>query len=147
MNWGTKIIVVLSVFIIGIGSMVFICMKQKDMQLVTKDYYEQEIVYQNVIDKENNYRALLKKPVLQDKSENMIVLDFSQMENYQKISGVIYFFRPSQSNLDFRTMVEPDKDGIQYIDKTKISKGKWLVKLDWSDGIKEYYNEQTLYLQ
>lgn len=148
MNWGTRILFVLTVFIIGMGYMVYICMKQTDIQLVAKDYYEQEIAYQGTIDKENNYRALVKKPSLVDNIEqNKLMVDFSVLENYKTISGKIYFFRPSQSKLDFNTEVTPGEDGIQWIEKDKIATGKWLVKLDWSDGNKEYFNEQAVYIQ
>ncbi len=148
MNWGTKIILVLSVFITGIGYMVYICIKQTDIQLVAKDYYEQEIAYQGTIDKENNYRALVKKPSMVDNVEqNKLMVDFSVLENYKSISGKIFFFRPSQSKLDFNTDVSPGEDGIQWIEKDNISTGKWLIKLDWSDGNKAYFNEQTVYIQ
>lgn len=148
MNWGTRIIFVLAVFIAGMGYMVYICMKQTDIQLVAKDYYEQEIAYQGTIDKENNYRALTKKPSLVDNIEqNKLMVDFSVLENYKGISGKIFFFRPSQSKLDFNTAVAPGADGVQWIEKDNIATGKWLVKLDWSDGDKEYFNEQTVYIQ
>ncbi len=148
MNWGTRILLVLTVFIIGMGYMVYVCMKQTDIQLVAKDYYEQEIAYQGTIDKENNYRALAKKPSMVDNVEqNKLMVDFSVLENYKTISGKIYFFRPSQSKLDFNTDVTPGEDGIQWIEKDNIASGKWLVKLDWSDGNKEYFNEQTVYIQ
>ena len=90
MNWGTKIIVALSAFIVGIGFMVYICMKQTDIQLVATDYYEQEIAYQGTIDKENNFKALEKKPRFEDNLvENKVKLDFSVLTNHQEISGKI----------------------------------------------------------
>ncbi len=148
MNWGTKIIVALSAFIVGIGFMVYICMKQTDIQLVATDYYEQEIAYQGTIDKENNFKALEKKPRFEDNLvENKVKLDFSVLTNHQEISGKISFFRPSQSGLDFQTEINPGEDGIQWIEKTNIKPGKWILKVDWKDQSKEYYNEETIFIQ
>jgi hypothetical protein len=148
MNWGNKIILVLVVFIGGMTYMTYTCMKQTDIQLVANDYYEQEIAYQGIINKENNYKALVQKPKLADNlQENKIMVDFSTLENYGQISGKIFFFRPSQSKLDFNTEIQPGTDGVQWIEKNKLTKGKWLVRLDWKDANKEYYNEQTLYVQ
>jgi hypothetical protein len=148
MNWGNRIIMVLVVFIGGMTYMTYTCMKQTDIQLVANDYYEQEIAYQGIINKENNYKALAQKPQLADNlQENKIMVDFSTLENFAAISGKIFFFRPSQSKLDFNVEIEPGKDGIQWIEKEQLNKGKWLVRLDWEDGQKAYYNEQTLYVQ
>lgn len=148
MNWGTKIIIVMSVFVAGIFYMVFTCMRQTDIQLVASDYYEQEIVYQNVIDKENNFQALTSKPTFTDElSLNKFKVDFSMLSNYKKIQGSIKFFRPSDSKLDFMVDVKPGDNGIQWIEKNHLKPGKWVIKLEWNDGTKDYYNEQTMFLQ
>lgn len=147
MNWGNKILIVLILFVSGIGYMVYTCVKQKDIELVTKSYYEEEIKYQNVIDKENNYRSLPIKPTIQSEVDNMVVVDFSELDTHNNIRGSIYFFRPSQSELDFKKEIHLDNTGKQLIDNSSIKKGKWLVKMDWTDGEKDYYNEQTIFIQ
>lgn len=148
MNWGTKIIIVMSVFVAGIFYMVFTCMRQTDIQLVAPDYYEQEIAYQGVIDKENNYRALEKKPLYKDDvASGDFVVDFSMLPDYTSITGKIKFFRPSESKKDFYVEIEPDANGIQKVDKENLTPGKWIIKLDWDDGSKQYYNEQTMFIQ
>lgn len=148
MNWGTKIIIVMSVFVAGIFYMVFTCMRQTDIQLVAPDYYEQEIAYQGTIDKENNYRGLTSKPkVVDDLESGKMKFDFSTLPDYQSITGKIKFFRPSESKKDFIVDIELGEDGIQWLEKNAISPGKWIIKLDWQDGSKQYYNEQTMFIQ
>jgi hypothetical protein len=147
MNWGAKITAVLIVFVVGIGTMVFICMRQTDIQLVTKDYYEQEIEYQKIIDKEKNYSGLIHKPEISIESTNARVkVDFSKLPDQKSVQGTISFFRPSQSKLDFAVAIILDQQGIQRIDQTKLSPGKWVIKLDWEDGFLEYYHEQTIWI-
>lgn len=148
MNWGTKIIIVMSVFVAGIFYMVFTCMRQTDIQLVAPDYYEQEIAYQGVIDKENNYRALTNKPALKDDlASGKFKIDFSSIPDYKNMTGQIKFFRPSEAKKDFMVDLQLGDDGIQWLDKENLSPGKWIVKLEWEDGSKQYYNEQTMFIQ
>lgn len=148
MNWGTKIIIVMSVFVAGILFMVITAMRQTDMQLVAPDYYEQEIAYQSTIDKVNNYSHLPNKPSLIDnQQQHQLKLDCSMLNEYQKIKGKIAFFRPSNSKLDFNTKISLDENGIQWIDKAHLASGKWTVKLDWELNEKGYYHEQTLFIQ
>lgn len=148
MNWGTKIIIVMSVFVAGIFYMVFTCMRQTDIQLVAPDYYEQEIAYQGVIDKENNYRALTNKPALKDDlASGKFKIDFSSISDYKNMTGQIKFFRPSEAKKDFMVDLQLGDDGIQWLDKENLSPGKWIVKLEWEDGSKQYYNEQTMFIQ
>lgn len=148
MNWGNKITVVLILFVTGMGYMVYVCMKQTDIQLVTKDYYEQEVNYQQVIDKKNNYSGLTQKPQLvEDLHSGNYLLDFSRLENHGLVKGSLVFFRPSQSHSDTKIDIQLDKDGKQWIDKSQFMAGKWIVKLDWKDESSEYFNEQVLWVQ
>jgi hypothetical protein len=148
MNWGNKIIVVLTLFVGGIGYMVYICMKQKDMELVSRDYYEQEIAYQEVIDKQANYHSLAQKPrIKQDITHGTVLIDFSTLEDYKDVKGRIRFFRPSKSALDFQTDIQLDENGCQQISTEVATQGKWIVKLEWSDDIRSYYSEQVLWIQ
>ena len=49
MNWGYKILLVFAVFVAGILFLVYKSSNQK-MDLVTTDYYEKELKYQQKID-------------------------------------------------------------------------------------------------
>ena len=57
MNWGWKIVVVYSGFVVMTLGMVFYFMGHK-VDLVAKDYYKQEIEYQDQIDKITNAKSL-----------------------------------------------------------------------------------------
>ena len=57
MNWGYKILLVYAVFIAGILFLVYKASSQK-MDLVTPDYYEQELKYQSQINATERANAL-----------------------------------------------------------------------------------------
>ena len=58
MDWGKGIILTLTAFAGIIISMVVICVRQDDIHLVTQNYYEEEIKYQDQIDKMVNASML-----------------------------------------------------------------------------------------
>ena len=57
LSWGYKIAFVYIIFVAGIGFLVFKASSQK-FDLVTKDYYDQELKYQEVIDQAANTAML-----------------------------------------------------------------------------------------
>ena len=81
MNWGNKIAISFIIFIGIIVTMVVISMKQ-DISLVSTDYYEQEIAYQDQIDRMERTRGLEKQPeILLDRNTgkmNISVNDWEQ---------------------------------------------------------------------
>ncbi|MFY0650933.1 MAG: FixH family protein [Cyclobacteriaceae bacterium] len=136
MNWGGRIVLAFVAFIVIITSMVVISMRQ-DFFLVAEDYYDQEIQYQTQIDKmktTNSANASVKL------SKEANKLNFMFSENPEK--GEIHFFRPSDATKDFRVAVLNEKN--QSIDKSKLTKGLWRVKISWSASGKEFYTEETV---
>ena len=61
MNWGYKILIIYSAFVLGIVFMVYKS-TQQNIDLVTTDYYAKELVYQDRID-EAKRTSLLSAPV------------------------------------------------------------------------------------
>ena len=58
MNWGNKIAIAYSSFVIFMVILVISCVKQNGIFLVSEDYYKQEIQYQDRIDNISNTRQL-----------------------------------------------------------------------------------------
>lgn len=142
MNWGIKIGIGMGLFVALVITMVTISMQQKDIHLVASDYYEQEIAYQETIDKMNNLEKLGHKPVLEIQGAGVIA-DFSSLPEFTSIQGKINFFRPSDPALDFNTDIALTNEGKQYVE---AGKGKWIVKLSWNNKGTDYYMEQNVVL-
>lgn len=145
MNWGVKVVIGLSFFVGLIISMVVICMRQNDLHLVASDYYEQEIVYQHTIDEMNNLKKLGVQPVITYHHQSASVeVDFSSLPAFSQINGSLRFFRPSDPSLDFTENITLNAEGKQTVAGEKLHKGKWIVKMQWSNAGIPYYLEQTL---
>jgi nitrogen fixation protein FixH len=145
MNWGHKITIVYLTFMAFTIGLVVICMKQKDLFLVSNNYYEEEIAYQDKIDKMHNFEKLQAKPEWQY-DQGQQVLEFRFPEGFSWASGEIYFFRPSDANQDMKISIRPDGNGRQTVNTQNLSKGLWKVKLQWDEQGKAYYHEKVLVL-
>ncbi|HEY3252042.1 MAG TPA: FixH family protein [Ignavibacteria bacterium] len=144
-NWGKGIILACGIFITMILVMVAITMT-KNVDLVSPNYYEKEIKYQEEINKLKNTNNL-KNQVKFFVAESEIVISFPSLSENSKIGGEIFFYRPSDLKKDFKMQVSPGKDFQQAIDISKIEKGLWKVKMNWNmDGI-DYLNNTTFIKQ
>jgi hypothetical protein len=146
MNWGTKIVISFVVFVGIIMSMVVISVKQ-DFFLVTENYYEQEIKYQDQIDRMTNHQNLTEKPLLQwSENKNQLLLIFPGQLIEQGITGNIVFFRPSDASLDRTYEIALSESGVQAFDARLFRNGKWKAKIHFSVNNKEFYTEQSIIL-
>jgi len=142
-NWGTGIVITTIIFMAYILVLVRLCMKN-DIELVDKQYYKQEIEYQVQIDKIKNGRLPESQMSWQyDAAAKLIELSMNQ----KNAIGTILFMRPSNGKLDKNMTIETDKNGKQLISSAWMDKGMWKVKVNWSDGQKDYFKEQTLIIQ
>lgn len=141
MNWGYKIAIFYTTFAIFIIALVVISFNQK-YDLVTEDYYDKELKFQDQIDKQNLVNTNSKQ-VLWKHENNSLNLTFPATEN---VSGEIKLFRPSDAAMDFNVSVMPDSLGNQQIDLKTASKGKYLLQIDWKENDKSYFQENVIIL-
>ncbi len=142
MSWGIRITIVYTGFVILISSLVFISATNKS-ELVAKDYYSQELKYQDRIDAIENEKNL-KISIEHFVEESQIVLTFPQTEINKTFSGEILFFRPSDSSKDLKLNLNFDIDGKQLIKKSKFIKGIYKMCITWKNNNKTFYKEQII---
>ena len=145
-NWGTGIVIAFIGFISFI--MYFVINmntdKKLDHDLVTEDYYKQELKYQNDIDKEKNAKTLSANLKWQ-KTENGMLISFPENLEPSNISGKVFLYRPSNKQLDFETTISLSNHNLLIPDK-RLLDGRWNIKIDWSyKGNNYLYKEEILY--
>jgi hypothetical protein len=139
MSWGVKITVLYVGFVILIMSMVYMAMQQK-VELVSTDYYEQELKFQDKINKTNRANSL-KESLSWEVQQGRLVLKFPEQFNRQKINGSIYFFRPSDAAMDKIIPVTTDTSVVLNIPTNQLKKGVYKMQISWEVNKEEYYNE------
>jgi len=115
----------------------------QDVNLVTDDYYQQEIKYQDQIDKIERTNALPEKPAIDFDGEGVKV-SFPEALLIKNVIGKIHFYRPSNPKLDFDLPLSLSDDGVQIVSTKKMETGFWRLKMYWAMDGKDYYNEKEV---
>jgi hypothetical protein len=143
-SWGIKIIISFVVFILGIGTMVAISMS-KNIDLVSENYYERELRYQEKIDMINRTNSLDEKPVIENKA-GTIKLKFPGFFIKENISGKVYFYRAMDKKKDFNVDIKINSEGIQEIPVFNLDKGSWKAEVIWSAKGQNYFIQSDIFL-
>lgn len=135
MSWGKGITVLLLGFVGFMSWMVYMAVKQ-DFYLVTENYYTEGLDYDVIQEKIERVKKL-KDKITFDQSDGKINITMPT----EVAGGTVHFFRPSNGTLDFKI---PIVAKAFYVDKTKVKTGKWIMKFEWTDGVEEYYFEESI---
>ena len=146
MNWGRKIAFLYIGFVVMTLAFVFYFMGQK-VDLVTEDYYKEEIQYQDQINRISNAKTL-DDPVeiVYSAADKKVEIYFPESHIGRNIKGNIHFYSPADSDEDRDFPIKPEDSGVQSIYVGSMRKGLWHIKISWSVGKKEYYHEQMITL-
>lgn len=141
-SWGTKIIILISGFAILMGTMVTMAFRQ-NIELVSEDYYNQELKYQDRINELNNANALSEK-ITHKIFPVGIYFQFPEFFKTKNVTGEIIFFRPSDKIKDYKTPIILNSDGQQFISSEYLSKGRYDLKIRWEADSKAYFTEEII---
>ena len=141
-SWGTRIAILYISFVALIGFMVTLCMRQ-NIDLVSDDYYERELVFQNKINEMNNANALPEK-ITHTISSTEIRIQLPTLFKEKNVSGEIVFFRPSDKTKDFATSIQLNSEAQQFINLKNVSKGMYKMKVSWKADNTDYFTEEVI---
>jgi hypothetical protein len=143
-NWGTGIAVSIAIFMIGsITEMLFFM--NHDVDLVTDNYYEKTLVYQEQIEIQKR-SADLSEEIKINYNDDLINLTFPQSFYGEINYGEIFFYRPSDSKKDFKIPLRLNNEGIQAVSASKMLKGYWKIDISWNMKKQKYQIEKSLFI-
>ena len=142
MNFGKWIVVAFILFAGFIATLVTVCVRQ-DIPLVTKEYYSEELRYQDQIERLQNAEALSDKPVI-SVSGNEIVLDYILLPGIEQ--GKLKLFRPSDPALDQDFTLASGSSTVQSFPIRNPGRGLYRAQLTWTQDGKEFYLEKIIVL-
>lgn len=142
-NWGARIAILYIGFVLLI---LFLVIKsfQVDVDLVTEDYYELELKFQEIINKKANANRLAVGLTYKLDAKSLL---FSFPLDQKKIEGNIMIYRPSNKNLDRVFQIKLDKENKILLDLDNSPTGLYKMKIDWTNESTGYYVEKDIYLQ
>ena len=123
-NWGTGIVIAFIVFI-GFIMFLIITMMTKDtfdFDLVTEEYYKEELAFQEEIDAETNAQ-LLSENIVIDRVEDGLLVIIPKNFEIDKIEGTIFVYRPSNKNLDFNVPLNELSSNKLLLPKNRLVEG------------------------
>lgn len=125
--------------------MVGISMRQTN-DMLDDNYYEREKSYQELIDAENALQEI-RKHALVDQNSTQIIIHLPE-NSYQNIeNAAVQFIKPDNQNLDISFDLIPNDEGVFLIDKSKLAKGMYKVRVKWENDTRLYYDDNNFYIQ
>ncbi|HEV2395024.1 MAG TPA: FixH family protein [Verrucomicrobiae bacterium] len=142
--WPVAIILTFTLFISGtVGLLVMACSQKED--LVSSNYYEQELKFQGQLDRLNRAGKLSAQlTVTFDRARQGIAIALPADQARQPVSGRIQLYRPSSADLDQDLELKPDAAGLQFLDARRLRSGLWKVRISWSAGGQDFFTEQKV---
>lgn len=144
-SWGIKVTILYCSFAAFLFTMLFMARNRKT-DLVTENYYEAEINYQERIDRQHNSKKLSEPVVIGYKAATKsIVADMPDLG--APITGTALIYRPSDAALDRTVEVNLQPGGDFAYNTAGMLRGLWRMELTWSSNGVDYYNEEVIIIQ
>jgi len=138
--WPWAITFYFIVFITGVVTWIAFAARHQD-QLVSPDYYEHEMRFQEQIDRAKRGASNHESALSFDGDEQSLIIHLSVAG---KITGTIRLYRPADARLDRRAALELDDAGAQTVDLSGLESGLWKASVTWNSADHDYYLEKTI---
>ena len=142
MNWGNKLLLTFIAFGAGMAYLVYRSVST-NYELVEKDYYNQELRYQQVIDGTNRVNQL-STVVRIEQTDAGITLELPHEMKEKNISGEVLFYCAYDQKKDTKFLLQTDSTGVQVFQPNSVSPGSYIVKINWNNEGKNYFAEKSL---
>jgi nitrogen fixation protein FixH len=137
-NWGTGIVIAIIAFMSFI--MYFVISMSTDNKfshdLVTENYYQKELEFQDQIDATKNAK-LLEEDIKIVKSEKGLQIYFPKIFK-NEMEGKVFLYRPSNKQLDFEISISIT-DNYLLVPEKSLLDGRWNISVKVTHNNKEYY--------
>lgn len=113
--------------------------------LVSPDYYQQEIDYQRHIDRLARTRSLPEGIAWTlAREEGVLVLKFPRGHFDDGPSGIVSLYRAADAALDQHHTIGLDESGRQRIAVAGLATGRWHIRIEWQADGQQYFSEGAL---
>lgn len=144
--WPLGLVLAFALFLGGTVALI-VFSSQHRSDLVTPDYYEQEVRYQSQLDQLNRTQLFQAQiAVTFDAARHAIRIELPPAHARRSPNGTIHLYRPSAANLDRRVELRLDAEGTQWVDAADLRPGLWKVRVQWRVDGEDYFVDETLIL-
>jgi len=143
-NWAVGITILYTGFVAMILVLVGMSASQK-IDLATDHYYEEELQFQDKINKTRRANALAE-PLTWAVSDSGLLIRYPKILSGTTLSGKIKLYCPSDEKND-RVFTINSKDSRQFISASQFPGGRYHLQIDWKDGKQGYWNEGVILIK
>jgi len=138
-NWGHKLTIG---FLAFAGMIVYLVVQSINTRydLVSKEYYKEELQYQQVIDGASRANQLGSHAAITQTNDKLTVQLPSEMQQ-KTITGSILFYSIDNSQKDKTISLQVDGSGVQTINNRSFTSGRYTAKISWQTNGEQYYTE------
>jgi len=140
-GWGWKIMLLYAGFVAMIIALVVASSHQK-VDLVSKDYYNDEIAYQKVLDASKNQAGLAGSLAIHA-NEREIIIEFPSEFSTKSLTGNVTLYSASHQEWDKNFPISTS-NGVLSIPRKRLERSVYTIKVAYTVGGKNYYSESEL---
>ncbi len=140
-GWGWNVALLYTFFVAMIITLVVSSSRQK-IDLVSKDYYKDELLYQQVLDAGKN-QAQLQGSVVIHAGEDSVFIEFPNEFKTRVLTGDVRFYAAVNKEWDYACKVHTGENRIA-IHRQLLHKTPYTIKVSYSVDEKPYYYESNL---
>ncbi|WP_207515683.1 FixH family protein [Longitalea luteola] len=144
-NWGHKLTLGFLAFAGMIVYMVIQSM-QTHYDLVSKEYYKDELQYQQVIDGAYRANQLSTRTSITRTNDQLIIQLPGEMQQ-QAVTGSILFYCADDSKKDKIIALQVNEQAIQVINSRSFIPGRYTARVKWQANGTSYYTEVPVTIQ
>ncbi|MEQ8302404.1 MAG: FixH family protein [Cyclobacteriaceae bacterium] len=142
MNFGKWIFVSFVLFTAFIATLVTVCVRQ-DINLVSANYYQEELVHEQKMNQIQNANNLKSKPLISVEG-TVVSVSFDDFNKIEK--GELKILRPSDARLDRRFELSASQTQVRQFTLENSSKGLYRASMQWRMDGKDFYYEKLIVL-
>jgi len=145
--WPYGLILTFAVFIGWIATFIGLAVRSSQ-DLVMEDYYEQEVRYQEQIDRESRTAPVGRQiAVLYQPAAERIEVRLPAAHAAAGLTGSVKWYRPSDASQDWESPLSVDAQGRQEFEAGGLSFGLWKLRITWHCQGEEFYADRSVILQ
>ena len=143
LSWGWRIEILYSLFVLFMSTLV-IASNHQHFDLVSKDYYEDEIAYQKVIDAGKNQSNLSQSLVIHADGRS-VTIDFPKEFEGKAISGSVKFYCPVNGDWDRDFRISAVGNSF-VVPRNALHDSRYTIKISCVVDSESYYQESEILL-
>lgn len=144
-RWPVGIAVVYGLFVLFL-LVALLVFNMNNIELVQDDYYQDQVKYQEQIDRMSRAQALdTPVKIIHEETLQKVIFEFPALFSAANLEGQITFYRPSDQSMDFQVPLQLDEKHQQQLSIAHLAAGLWKIKLFWAADGQDYYQEMSIY--